>query len=77
MQIRNSLPDDADRGLLWYEDMLAERPCYELQLGYANLLYNRARYEEAIEVYNRLIKEKPHLVNSYVGIALIYEYRRI
>lgn len=23
--IRNSHPDDADRGLLWYEDMLAER----------------------------------------------------
>jgi pentatricopeptide repeat protein len=43
--IRNSNDEEADRGILWYEDMIAERNCDALQIGYANLLYNRARYE--------------------------------
>lgn len=46
-------------------------------MGYANLLSNKARYDEAIKMYNRVILYRPNLVNAYVCIAMIYEYRRI
>jgi tetratricopeptide (TPR) repeat protein len=57
--------------------MLGENECYELYIGYANILYNRARYEEAIKMYNKVIKLKPNLINAQSSLALIYEYRRI
>jgi tetratricopeptide (TPR) repeat protein len=52
--------------------MLGENECYELYIGYANILYNRARYEEAIKMYNKVIKLKPNLINAQSSLALIY-----
>jgi tetratricopeptide (TPR) repeat protein len=57
--------------------MLGEKECYEFYIGYANVLYNRARYEEAIKMYNKVIKLKPNLVNAQASLAFIYEYCRI
>lgn len=57
--------------------MLAIKESVELLVGYGNILYNRARYEEAIKTYNKVIEQRPSLINAYVGIALTYEYRRI
>lgn len=50
---------------------------YSLYIGYANILANRERFDEAIKVYKKVIELKPTLINSYVSLALIYEYKRI
>ena len=57
--------------------MIGMNETVELLMGYANILYNRARYEQAIKTYNKVIEKRPSLVNAYVGIAMAYEYRRI
>ena len=62
---------------MWYEDMIGERLCVQLYIGYANALSNRCRYEEAIKMYEKVIKMRPNLINAYVSIAFLYEYRRI
>ena len=46
-------------------------------MGYANLLSKKGRYDEAVKMYNRVILHRPTLVNAYVCIAMIHEYRRI
>jgi hypothetical protein len=43
--IRNSNEEEAERGILWYEDMIGLQSSLELLMGYANILYNRSRYE--------------------------------
>jgi tetratricopeptide (TPR) repeat protein len=57
--------------------MLGTRESYELYMGYANLLCKKGRYDEAVRMYNRVIQHRPTLVNAYVCIAMIHEYRRI
>ena len=69
--------DFCDEGIVWYEDTIASRECYELYFGYANLLYNRSRYEQSLKYYQKLINLKPNLINSYVSIGLLHEYRRL
>ncbi len=46
-------------------------------MGYANILYNRERFDEAINIYNKVIELKPTMVNAYVCIALCYQFKRI
>jgi pentatricopeptide repeat protein len=70
--IRNSNEEEAERGILWYEDMLGIQESVELLIGYANILYNRSRYDEAIKVYIKIIEQKPTLINAYVSLALTY-----
>jgi pentatricopeptide repeat protein len=70
--IRNSNEEEAERGILWYEDMLGIQESVELLIGYANILYNRSRYDEAIKVYIKIIEKKPTLINAYVSLALTY-----
>jgi tetratricopeptide (TPR) repeat protein len=53
--IRNTNEDETERGILWYEDMIAMNETVELLVGYANILYNRARYDDAIKIYNKVI----------------------
>ncbi len=57
--------------------MLGDRDSYELLIGYANLLYNKARFDESIKFYNKAIELRPNIINNYVSIAMVYEYRRI
>ena len=51
--IRISNGEEAEKGIEWYEDMLGDRDSYELLIGYANLLYNKARFDESIKFYNK------------------------
>lgn len=67
-----------DEGILWYEEMLKQRPnSYQLLYGYATILENKGRYDEAIKVFNKLIEVKPEFPKSYLGLAYIYELHRI
>lgn len=76
-QIRNTHEKEIDKGVLWYEDMLAEKESPELYMGYANLYYHKIRYENAEKMYNKAISLRPKFVNAYVGIAMMHEFRRI
>jgi pentatricopeptide repeat protein len=75
--IRDSNVEEADRGILWYEDMIGLNEAVELLVGYANILYNRYRYEEAITAYNKVIEKRSSLINAYVSMTIIYECLRI
>jgi pentatricopeptide repeat protein len=75
--IKNSNEEETARGILWYEDMIGLNETVELLVGYDNILYNRGRYEEAIKAYNKAIEKQPSLINAYVGITMVYEFRRI
>ena len=67
-----------EAGIPWYRDMAFKYPKnYQIVLGYANILYNNAIYEEAINNYEFVIKLKPKFVKPHVDLALCYEYRRI
>jgi tetratricopeptide (TPR) repeat protein len=58
--------------------MLRQRPnSYQLLYGYATILENKGRYDEAIKVFNKLIEVKPEFPKSYLGLAYIYELHRI
>lgn len=52
--------------------MLAERPSYELEIGYANILYSKARYDDALKIYKKIIEARPKLINIYVSIMLLH-----
>lgn len=57
--------------------MIGLHETVELLVGYANILYNRNKYEDAVKVYNKALEKKPSLVNAYLGIAMVYEYYRV
>jgi tetratricopeptide (TPR) repeat protein len=46
-------------------------------MGYGNILYNLARYDQALKAYLKVIKLRPTLTNAYVAIMLLHEFRRI
>jgi tetratricopeptide (TPR) repeat protein len=49
----------------------------ELYIGYANVLFNRLRFEEALKYYNKILQAKPNMVNIYISIMMLYEFQRI
>lgn len=62
---------------MWYEDMLSQNETYELYMGYANIFYNKGLYDHALKAYNKVIELRPSLVNAYICIMFLYEYRRV
>lgn len=46
-------------------------------MGYGNILWCNASYDEAIKMYDRAIQLKPDLINAYASIAITYEYKRV
>lgn len=50
----------------WYREMIDLYPeKYQILFGYANVLYSKAFYEEAIDFYTRVIDMKPEWVIPY------------
>ncbi len=71
-RIMESNIEEMDKGVIWYEDMLSERPTYELYIGYANILYNKYLYDPALKAYNKVIAMRPSLVNAYVSLMFLH-----
>lgn len=57
--------------------MLCNNETYELYIGYANILYNKYFYDPALKAYNKVMKMRPTLLNAYVGVMFLYEFRRV
>ena len=45
-------------------------------MGYGNILWCNASYDEAIKMYEKAIQLKPDLINAYASIAMTYQYKR-
>jgi tetratricopeptide (TPR) repeat protein len=57
--------------------MLSEKQTYELYMGYANILYNKYLYDHALKTYNKVIAMRPSLVNAYVSMMFLHEFKRV
>ena len=67
-----------DAAIDWYRmmiDLYSDK--FQILYGYANILYSKTIYEEAIDFYNRVIEMKPNWKMPYECIAFIYEYKRV
>jgi len=70
--------DIIEKGIKWYRNMLGLYPnSYQLHLGLANILGNKAIYEEAIEEYVVVSELRPEWVRPLECMTYIYEYKRI
>lgn len=76
-RIKESNVEELEKGVVWYEDMLSEKQTYELYMGYANILYNKYLYDPALKAYNKVIALRPSLVNTYVSIMFLHEFKRV
>ena len=45
-------------------------------MGYGNILWFNASYDEAIKMYEKVILMKPDFINAYASIAITYQYKR-
>jgi hypothetical protein len=57
--------------------MLCKKESYELYMGYANILYNRYKYDLSIKAYQTVIKLRPTLINAYVCMMFLHEFKRV
>jgi tetratricopeptide (TPR) repeat protein len=57
--------------------MLCKNENYELYMGYANILYNRYKYDLAKKAYQKVIKLKPSLINANVAMMFLHEFKRV
>ncbi len=46
-------------------------------MGYGNLFYCKASFDEALKMYDRVISIRPDFVNAYTSKAFVHEYKRI
>lgn len=76
-RIKDSNLEELEKGIIWYEDMLNEKQTYELYMGYANILFNKYLYDYALKIYNKVIAIRPSLINAYVSMMFLHEFRRV
>ena len=68
---------DMKKGEVWYRSMSEKYPDnVGFAMGYGNILWCNASYDEAIKMYEKAIQLKPDLINAYASIAITYEYKR-
>ena len=68
---------DMKKGEIWYRLMSEKYPeNVGIIMGYGNILWCNASYDEAIKMYERAIQLKPDLINAYASIAITYQYKR-
>jgi tetratricopeptide (TPR) repeat protein len=46
-------------------------------MGYANILYNKYLYDQALKVYNKVMAIRPSLLNAYVCVMFLHEFKRV
>lgn len=76
-RIKNNIQEKPEDALVYLNKALDIRPKYADALNYkAFILYKARRYDEAVEVYQKLIKEKPAHFNAFGILGEIYEEKR-
>ncbi len=46
-------------------------------MGYANILYNKGLFDAALKIYQKVIAMKPQLINTYVSIMFLHQFKRV
>ena len=46
-------------------------------MGYAHVLYNRSLYDRALKAYNKVTEMRSTLINAYVAIMFLHEFKRV